>query len=839
MSTTGGYMLGMARSIELKQGAQKSEDMLSAKMLDESYQNATRRINALRNAILRLKALPSITQDARFTLRMLHEFACNNLKRAAIGYIALFKDDEQSVQQVSTGIMKHPSIIKMIEDIIKYVPDLNNKTVEALASELYEQVKLPETKQEFAFDLLIDSIRAGDVKEIESLLQEGIVDINMIDQYGCTALHYAVCQNDQTVLDLLLKQKKLLLNIVNNDGQAALILAPSPGCYKFMQKRGAIVCPVDAQGNSALHRAAMVGNESVVGALCCDYQESACHENNQGMTPLMLASQRYHAKVVNILANINWTEHDAQGRTPYLTILHMQKMADNKGLFGALVTRLSIQYQQLLAEGKDGLNTIGSDGLTPLMAAVKAGNIEVVQDILGGARYFQCLEKVLNTQNKKNKTALLLAREHMQRIGALEQKKISEIIKLLEVAQAEQQAEPLQAFAQEEIEVKNVISASQEEELRDAFTGGYYIVTTQNSLSRLELTQPTPLSTLHERLTYKALLSKVREVIVEHVGLAKLNGKSPDTVDQETIECLQRAIKIIPDYKGQDPKALYKKLYGQIKIDRSQVGQQNQQAGAQNHQATDKARQKRHKKNLRKSQEKAASTVAYEAQRAKEFADRETERKLAVQAREQQLAQHVDALIIGREKRSCKLAFKQWKECVRKQKQREQNLVEQADAFRQEHCMGKGLQKLKQSYQKQIQKKQQMLENNNEQNHLLSTLHNFAANQALRDRMAALARQYKEEEMRERDEQKKQLLQPYRQKALAFAYELACLAARAGQEYDTKNDTNSYISAIRGKSQERNAYMSQRLAVDPRAQQLQISLHDQKKLMSALKQKNI
>ncbi|MFN7038138.1 MAG: ankyrin repeat domain-containing protein [Alphaproteobacteria bacterium] len=118
---------------------------------------------------------------------------------------------------------------------------------------------------------LILSVIRGDIDSAKIFLEKG-TDVNAVDRYGCTALHYAAMRNHKDVLELLLE---------NNAN---------------VEIKGGI------NSETAIHIAAARGNLEGVRMLL-QYKASIESTNMYKQTPLHIAAKHGQIKVVEILLN--------------------------------------------------------------------------------------------------------------------------------------------------------------------------------------------------------------------------------------------------------------------------------------------------------------------------------------------------------------------------------------------------------------------------------------------------------------------------------------------------------------------------------------------------------
>lgn len=161
------------------------------------------------------------------------------------------------------------------------------------------------------YTALMMACRSQHVRLVKFLLQQG-ANVQVKDKDGKTALHFA-CELTLTwkpaSCDLLncLTENGADINALRKDNRTPLMVASSCGGVDqitFLIKRGANVHLQDKNGDTALHHAARNMNNSleIVCALTAAGASQMC--NNQGLTPLLVASSTgNNAAVEELLKN--------------------------------------------------------------------------------------------------------------------------------------------------------------------------------------------------------------------------------------------------------------------------------------------------------------------------------------------------------------------------------------------------------------------------------------------------------------------------------------------------------------------------------------------------------
>lgn len=130
-------------------------------------------------------------------------------------------------------------------------------------------------------------------------------DVNLVDRYGWSALHWAVREGHASTLSLLLAHSELLVNSIDVTGLSVLLIASSwgrDGIVALLLAHPEIqVNLTDFDGRSALIWAARMGHEVVVSLLLAHPDVQINIVDSQGMSALMLAAAFCHVRVVRLL----------------------------------------------------------------------------------------------------------------------------------------------------------------------------------------------------------------------------------------------------------------------------------------------------------------------------------------------------------------------------------------------------------------------------------------------------------------------------------------------------------------------------------------------------------
>ena len=250
---------------------------------------------------------------------------------------------------------------------------------------------------------LMSAAENGHLEVVAALIVGGAA-VNEINKDGCTSLHIATKSGHQKVVGHLI-ESKANVNIINNDGATPLIIAVMNYSLSFVEnsllnmlfslfmpcandsasslssdklnfkfeiiklliESGAEVNAADNNGLTPLYVATQKGHERVVEYLLTHGAEVNVADKN-GVTPLYVATQKSHERVVEYLLT-HGAEVDA---------------ADNNGITSLYVATQKghervVEY--LLTHGAE-VDAADNNGVTPLMAAAFNGHERVVEYLL-------------------------------------------------------------------------------------------------------------------------------------------------------------------------------------------------------------------------------------------------------------------------------------------------------------------------------------------------------------------------------------------------------------------------------------------------------------------------
>ena len=141
----------------------------------------------------------------------------------------------------------------------------------------------------------------GELETVKKLVSERPEFINAQDEYGVSALHNVMCEEQIETISFLIANGANM-NIKNNRGISPLHLV----CYKenaeLLIEAGADINQLDNQGNSPLHIQASngVGREEIIKYLIAKGADKLL-ENELGQTAFDIAKKRFESKILELL----------------------------------------------------------------------------------------------------------------------------------------------------------------------------------------------------------------------------------------------------------------------------------------------------------------------------------------------------------------------------------------------------------------------------------------------------------------------------------------------------------------------------------------------------------
>ena len=208
---------------------------------------------------------------------------------------------------------------------------------------------------------LIDAVRRVDTAAVRRLLEQK-VDVNATQPDGATALHWAAHRNDLAIADLLLRAGAKA-DAADEGGVTPLGLASVNGSAAMVDRLLKAGANPNAGRESPVLSAARSGNVDVMTLLLANGGDANAKEPARGQTALMWAAAEKHADVVRVLI-----DHGADVKAKTVPV---RTAGGGRGTFAGL-------------GGGMGGGSNGANGFTPLLFAVRAGDLASVR-LLAGA----------------------------------------------------------------------------------------------------------------------------------------------------------------------------------------------------------------------------------------------------------------------------------------------------------------------------------------------------------------------------------------------------------------------------------------------------------------------
>lgn len=279
-------------------------------------------------------------------------------------------------------------------------------------------------------NLFFYATRKGEIKKVESLLDEGL-DIESEDQMGWAAMIQAAKYGQVSIVELLLRRganplhgtagNRLPIHFAAEGGHLEIVRSLLSRDKSQLNAR-------DHLGQTVLHKAARDSQEDVTEFLLSQEGIEPDPEDNDGWRPLMNAISRGNAKIVGMIlarsdVDLNRKLKD-HGQTPLWMAI---TVADDCAILRALLERSDLDLTRtarwgegcvyratcwsmhaalrlLLDRGAD-VNFPNETGRTPLSIAASKGNKEGLEILLTQPK------TEINQADETNKTPLMYAAE--------------------------------------------------------------------------------------------------------------------------------------------------------------------------------------------------------------------------------------------------------------------------------------------------------------------------------------------------------------------------------------------------------------------------------------------
>lgn len=249
-------------------------------------------------------------------------------------------------------------------------------------------------------------------------------DINQIDRYGRTALHYASDRGHCSIVQLLLSAG-CNVNYTASDNISALHLASSGGhcdIVKLLIQAGARVNHITNTKTTALHCASAQGHIKIM-QLLLQAGANVDALDASDRTPLVRAASQQQSKAVELLvkhgARINI--EDSNGYTPlceavwgnslpiFQTLISAgAKVTQSHYLLHYSVLNNQLDIAKLLVTAGSVVNLRDDNGNTPLILAAKNGQVDIAKFLIEHGKYVHSYQRNTYTKSRLHQRILEL-----------------------------------------------------------------------------------------------------------------------------------------------------------------------------------------------------------------------------------------------------------------------------------------------------------------------------------------------------------------------------------------------------------------------------------------------
>lgn len=146
-----------------------------------------------------------------------------------------------------------------------------------------------------------DAVVFGDFNKVKQMIADKPVVINSQDEYGFSALHNVMSEEQFEIVAYLIKNGANV-NIQNDQGISPLHLAGYPKNVELLLNAGAEIDIIDFQGNTPLHSIASETDEYIdVVEYLISRNANRNLKNKAGQTPLNIAIEAGNEAMINVL----------------------------------------------------------------------------------------------------------------------------------------------------------------------------------------------------------------------------------------------------------------------------------------------------------------------------------------------------------------------------------------------------------------------------------------------------------------------------------------------------------------------------------------------------------
>ena len=223
--------------------------------------------------------------------------------------------------------------------------ETRNKQVEAttLNKCLPESLRRPMTAQvdqngdaslTDARDIFIEAVKNSNTDQIQTMLDDKIVDLDGSWEYGQTPLMYAVIYADQSTLNKLLGYDGGgSIDKANHDGLTALHYAAGRGQYDFVKRlleNGADVGPSDVKGETPLVKAVRAKDIEMVRIFYVAQESALQTKSSEDWSLLHQAVRKSTTDITHLLLDLSPDLKDATDQAGKTALHHCAELENHK-----------------------------------------------------------------------------------------------------------------------------------------------------------------------------------------------------------------------------------------------------------------------------------------------------------------------------------------------------------------------------------------------------------------------------------------------------------------------------------------------------------------------------
>ncbi|XP_046548455.1 ankyrin-3-like [Haliotis rubra] len=242
-------------------------------------------------------------------------------------------------------------------------------------------------------------------REVFDILVKQGADLSVVDEDGDNILHVACRGGNVKIVNYILMQNIVDINSKDDEEMTPVMLAASHGkreVFDILVIKGADLSVVDKDGDNILHVACRGGNVKIVNYILMQNIVDINSKDDEEMTPVMLAAYHGKREVFGILvkqgADLSVVDEDGDnilhvacrgGNVKIVNYILMQNIVDINSIDDKEMTPVMLAafhgkrevFDILVIKGAD-LSVVDRDGDNILHVACRGGNVKIVNYIL-------------------------------------------------------------------------------------------------------------------------------------------------------------------------------------------------------------------------------------------------------------------------------------------------------------------------------------------------------------------------------------------------------------------------------------------------------------------------